>query len=190
MREPPLLERKRRIPAGLYLGVDSDQRHAWLQGKVIRDRLDWFSCSFLQLGPEIIADGVLILVSLHVCPHALAERLLLDIVLEHADDRLSFFVGDPVELLVGIAARHGHDDGVCRALGVLPHRLLPRRLRLKPSHPLGMETIGGFVLHPGGKALVALEQERFEVGRLWVGPPAGLGRLDGGLRHQRPVEHR
>ena len=107
---------------------------------------------FGQRGPEIGRRCVGIFVGRDVFANPATKNFFAQKALQHADDGLPLSVGDVVERLFRhIAARHRLHNGMGRAFRILPHCPLPIGLRLKPDHPFGMETVRGFVLHPGGE---------------------------------------
>src|SRR5205085_6953363 len=150
--EPSLLQVQPDAARSGRLGLYGYHRHAGMQCEVVRDLLYLLGAGNLQLAPKIVRHSVLIGVALHIGPHAVPEFFLSHIALKHADDGLPLSVGDVVERLFRhIAARHRLHNGMGRAFRILPHCPLPIGLRLKPDHPFGMETVRGFVLHPGGE---------------------------------------
>ena len=112
----------------------------------------------LQRPPEIGGRGVAVGMRGHVVADAVAERLLAEIILEHADQRLALVVGDGVErrhrlALVGDRLL----DRMRGAPRIERHRELLLAVAVQPALPLRIELLRGLGRHPGGKALVEPE---------------------------------
>ncbi len=133
-----------------------------------RDFADRFAGDFGQRLPEIRGRGVRIFVRRDVFADAVAENIVAEKTLEHANDRLPFAVGDFVEGAVRF--RLGRDRLLHRMRGrarVGLHRRILRRtdppgriardIAAQPFIPLGIEMIGALRAHPGGEAFVQPE---------------------------------
>ena len=109
-----------------------------------------------QCAREIGAGRAAVRVILHVFADACAERLLADMVFEHADQRLTLGVGRGIEyphVLIGDRLLKGA-RGAAR---IARHRALLARVAVKPDLPLRIEVIGRFQFHPGREAFVEPE---------------------------------
>src|SRR5712664_3002394 len=95
---------------------DAHQRIADLPDPAVRQLEDRLPGGFVERPPEIVGGGVRLAVPAHVEADAVAEALLAQVALDHAQDGAALLVGDGVERLAGLlGVLHLGADGV-RAL--------------------------------------------------------------------------
>src|SRR5204862_6703207 len=88
-----------RAPAAL-LG-EGDQRVPRLPDPAVRELEDRLPGRFRERAPELVGGRVAFAMPPHVEADALAELLLAEIPLDHAEDGAALLVGDGVEALAG-----------------------------------------------------------------------------------------
>ena len=92
--------------------VQRDQRVTALQYERVHDVADGRAAGVLERIPEVARDRVPVGVRLEIGPHAVAEHLGPDVLLEHAQDAAALLVRQHVEHALGLFGR--------------PHRVLDR----------------------------------------------------------------
>src|SRR5438552_2471642 len=99
IREVSLLGQLELERARGLLCADMHQRMPWFPDPRVRDRGDVLARGFIESAPEVVGRSVGFGVPSKVYPHALAESLLAEVSLDHAEDRRAFRVRDRVETL-------------------------------------------------------------------------------------------
>ena len=103
----------------IVVDADGEHRVAALPDPRVGQLQHGLATGGLQGGPEVVCGGVGAGVLLHVRPDAVAEPLLAQVGLDHAEDGAALLVGDGVEVLGGLGrVLHLAPDGVRGREGV------------------------------------------------------------------------
>ena len=152
-----LLQAQRRGLAGAAIHIDLHQRHPGLVDETQERRLDRDRIGALRRDrvDQVGAGGVAARVRLQVGPHAVAERCLANVVLEHRQHRATLLVGDAVERTLDFgevvdrladAARAGEAVDAHRAQTAFENAAVGMRF--------GPQLAVDLVAHPGRERLV------------------------------------
>ena len=134
-----------------------DQRHAGLQGEIVRHLGELAAGRrAVDLGPQVVGQRIAVGALGDVAAHAGAPCVGADVILQHVDHRRALAVGDSIEGLAGLLhGLHVLDHRAGGRIGVAPHR---PAAGVGGVHvvlvPLRMQLAGRAPLHPGGEALV------------------------------------
>ena len=137
------------------IAVQRDQRVAALQNERVHHVAHRRAAGVLECVPQVTGHRVAVGVGLEIGPHAVAEHLGADVLLEHAQDAAALLVGQYVEHAFGFLGRpHRVLDRTGQVQRVDGQGRLPGGSEADPAVPGRPEGVDTEHLHEGGEGLV------------------------------------